>query len=67
MRIRLTLITDERAAVSLILLEDSPGEIEEYEMPKDQSYYKLEMDVTYREIQEIDDKLRDLRREERYA
>ena len=36
-------------------------------MPKDQSYYKLEMDVTYREIQEIDDKLRDLRREERYA
>ena len=33
----------------------------------DANYWKSEMDVTYREIQEINDKLRDLQENENYA
>ena len=33
----------------------------------DANYWKSEMDVTYREIQEINDKLRDLQEQEHYA
>jgi hypothetical protein len=33
----------------------------------DANYWKSEMDVTYREIQEVKDKLRDLEKEEHYA